>query len=248
VTREEPMHPRFGASPLVGSGAPEREVRARRSGPPARQWLAGALQRPEPDSLVLALALALAPALSACLVDAYDCSEHSDCPGSLCCINGRCVVPLDEPCNKITEADADGEGSDAREFEGCPPDPLPTGDCPEACTGGCAGGTCIIACDRTAPAACHGADGAIRCPDGRPCRVVCSGVAACQSNQIFCPHDASCEVRCEGLHACAGSTVRCGLNACHVSCADGAEYGPRIECGASCECSDQCDAPETDGG
>ena len=209
-------------------------MRAGSQSEPSRSWIALAL--------AFALALVCSIALPGCPSDAFDCSEHGDCTGGRCCINGRCVIPLGAPCGD-DEADAE---TDAGETEGCPADPQFAGACPAVCNGGCAGGVCHIVCDVPAPADCHSV--AIRCPEDIPCRIACTGVASCQLSQIFCPQSASCEVRCEGLYACAGSTVQCGGHACSADCADGAEYGPAVDCGDSCSCENLCPASAADGG
>lgn len=141
----------------------------------------------------------------------------------------------------------------------CEPDPDPPGPddaCPEACSGGCADGTCTIEC--VGFGAC--ADGTITCPPGYACRLLCDGGDSCDSSVIECPEtfacsvdcrggvdacgdivlecgeQARCELTCDGTPAsCEGALVRCGAGACGVSC-EGASRPDVLGCDTSCGC------------
>jgi len=93
------------------------------------------------------------------------------------------------------------------------------GSCPSACTGGCAGGICTIACS-SGTFACSGGV-APTCPSGMPCRVLCDGPSACQPASITCPTDAPCEVDCVGETSCGQASVQCPASAsapCSIEC------------------------------
>lgn len=135
--------------------------------------------------------------------------------------------------------------------EGSPPD---VGGCPAACTGGCVGGRCIIAC--LSDKSCK--DATLACPESMICEVQCRGANACEQAAIVCPGDQKCEVVCEADKACLNATISvsdgpldlicgadsesckdmqvdCGGGACKAVCFDD-ENLPNLNCEGSCSC------------
>jgi hypothetical protein len=137
--------------------------------------------------------------------------------------------------------------------------------CPEACTGGCDGGTCMVACGQPCPystatdvtylqclptareligggappAACQTS---AECPPGRPCQIACAGNAACQGRSLICPNDAPCKVICSGISGCQGEKIVCPSNApCEIICNGVAAcQGAAIQCPTSASCTVEC--------
>jgi len=153
-------------------------------------------------------------------------------------------------------AGAGGAGGD-------PPDVVACGEpavsldipCPEACTGGCSDGQCLIDC--SAEQACNSI---VECPTGMDCQVTCSGQGSCRY-QIICNDYYQCSIGCTGVASCTGAEIQCGaIGKCHVTCAvadacnnadvqcgDGECaslcFGvglPDISCNDSCDCNTTC--------
>lgn len=120
-------------------------------------------------------------------------------------------------------------------------------DCPDACTGGCVDGVCIIECDATSE--CQ--NDRIACPEAMPCRIQCDGVASCQGAQFFCPEHAACDLGCTNTSSCQGGYLVCGDQRCGAACSgDGANVnaiicGDASPCESACEQFDPC-TPGTD--
>jgi hypothetical protein len=111
------------------------------------------------------------------------------------------------------------------------------GDCPAACTGGCEGDVCKIACGLNA---CGNTK--IQCPPSMRCRVECSGITSCGNSEVRCPENAPCEVVCSGTSACGGIKVTCPKTggSCGLGCTGTSSCGMgEIDCGAGA-CLAQC--------
>jgi hypothetical protein len=151
------------------------------------------------------------------------------CQGITCSGHGTCsVIDAHAVCTCDEGFVAMGLGCVAADQ--CPPTPPPPASCPEACSGGCIDGVCVIDCGGLS--ACRGT---LECPDGIACRVECAGISSCQNTHIVCPADAPCDVQCSNTSACQGSQVTCGAGACTASCT-GTSTSTALQCGASCAC------------
>ncbi|HRI08999.1 MAG TPA: hypothetical protein PKW35_14355, partial [Nannocystaceae bacterium] len=126
----------------------------------------------------------------------------------------------------------------------CGLDPTPTaGQCPAACTGGCTGDTCTIACNGNA--ACKSAT--LTCPPGWICEVECNGSQACAAATVLCP-DQACSLTCSQQSACAGTTIECGEGSCDLHCGAGKSVclGAQFHCGpnkGAVSCTSPIDPP-----
>jgi hypothetical protein len=107
--------------------------------------------------------------------------------------------------------------------------------CPDACTGGCDGPVCTIACTgRTC------SDGAITCPADYDCLVACDGPDACDTATITCPDDYACTVTCSGgVDACGDLGLECGGGACAIECGENTCVGAAVHCGIG-PCTASC--------
>jgi hypothetical protein len=124
----------------------------------------------------------------------------------------------------------DGTGEDA-----CGPAPVGSGSCPARCTGGCALGTCTIACEPRS--ACEDTD--IACPQGWPCVVLCDGAGACKHVTVHCS-DGPCELQCSEPDSCDGVEVECGAQSCNAWCGAEGEELDAFDCGSACACHSNC--------
>lgn len=208
------------------------------------------------------------------VVDGGSCSDDGDCPNTGFCQDGVCCNErCDGNCESCVMAETAlpdgicvGITGTAPECPGdvciakgqCCGDGLaaPGGACPEACTGGCAGGTCTILCDDEDE--CKGMN--VVCPADFDCVVSCVGIHSCRDADIDCPPDHRCDVTCDGaaehpcentkltctngpcslaclpgIDPCKGNVeVLCGTNACDITC--DADKPKVVTCGTSCQC------------
>jgi hypothetical protein len=145
-----------------------------------------------------------------------------------------------------------GAGGSGGERCGTVPEP-PVDPCPKACSGGCDGAVCRIAC--LGEQACK--ELTIACPAGWPCELTC-GKMGCEKATVLCPSDAPCTLRCSAEKAChdaraiatqgvtevecssavdvcKGFEIDCGANACGALCQGASK--PKLNCQQSCECA-----------
>ena len=185
------------------------------------------------------------------------CTLSDECVSEFCqdgvCCNEACKGPCQSCADHTQTTIPDGlcayEPSDdaACGGAGCvgkglccgDPKPAPGGACPDACTGGCNGNTCIIACEANA---CKGVN--ITCPVGFDCQIECVGQHACQSTAIDCPADHDCSIQCDstvdGNHACEDVVFTCSNGPCSMNCVgDEPCKGTAVNCGANA-CSVTC--------
>ena len=83
------------------------------------------------------------------------------------------------------------------------------------------------------------------CSKKWPCRIECTGDAACAATTIKCAGGRSCELVCDGNEACEGATMSCADGPCQVSCQPGGEAPCRelqMECG-SADSQVTCEGP-----
>lgn len=141
--------------------------------------------------------------------------------------------------------DGSGEGSDGggsgdgTSGGACEPAPPGMGSCPARCTGGCALGTCTIACHPRS--ICEDTD--IVCPQGWPCVVLCDGEGACNQVTVHCS-DGPCELQCSEPHSCEGLVLACGAQSCNAWCGEDVELED-VDCGPSCDCQSNCTSGES---
>jgi len=109
------------------------------------------------------------------------------------------------------------------------------GSCPPRCSGGCALGTCTIACHEESP--CDDID--VVCPQGWPCVVLCDGPDACKQATIHCS-DSACELQCPEADSCDNLVMMCGTQSCNAWCGDEEAGVDEVDCGASCDCQTNC--------
>jgi hypothetical protein len=129
------------------------------------------------------------------------------------------------------------------------PTTAPGANCPPGCE--CPDATtCIIRC--MGNESCR--DKKLQCPPNRNCEVVCEGDKACEKADVKCAGAGSCNVICGGgackalkstctngpctlscLFGCESATLHCGSNSCDALCGVGPL--PKVECGASCDCT-----------
>ncbi|KNC48952.1 uncharacterized protein AMSG_04697 [Thecamonas trahens ATCC 50062] len=116
-----------------------------------------------------------------------------------------------------------------------------TGSCPPHCSG-CPDGVCVISC--TSLGAC--ANSTITCPDGRDCRVVCSGMdGACSNATVVCPDSGACSIACSAPYACSDLQVTCPTTegGCAMQCSGVAACrGSSVTCGPAA-CITECAGP-----
>jgi hypothetical protein len=128
----------------------------------------------------------------------------------------------------------------------CPMDKPPEGgDCPEACSGGCEGASCLIDCNFFR--SCHGEP--LVCPEGFDCVVSCGGRESCEGASILCPAAHACQVSCSGNMGCQDATIACGGGSCSLACDGNSCSGATLTCGVGhCQasCADPDDAPAVD--
>ncbi len=151
-------------------------------------------------------------------------------------------APFDAPADAPGDASRDSTTADASldavEELDASEDTIDSGSvCAAKCTmegGACEGDggqQCSVYCGTSNP--CE----AVRCPDGIPCYVDCTGQNACAGG-VDCADASSCTVICAGGGNCGAIT--CGGQDCQVYClATGACPGP-IVCQASNSCAVTC--------
>lgn len=185
-----------------------------------------------------------------CSLSEYCVLDEEQCCNEAC--DGPCQTCTHEPGDEVPTGicafdplDDDACGGQACVGKGlCCGDAVPpTGDgdvsCPAACTGGCNGGTCIIAC---AADECKGDN--ITCPVDFDCRIQCIGHHACQDSFIDCPSDHDCTLVCDNPldknHACERVAFNCSTGPCSIGCTgDEPCKETEVNCGAN-TCSVTC--------
>jgi len=111
----------------------------------------------------------------------------------------------------------------------------------DACTAVGEDGSCLFTCNTA------GCDGAIVCPEGRPCIIDCMGDQACENTSIDCTMATSCDINCEGSDACDNSGIQCAGSTCNIQCVGSAACeDSAIECSADvctilCNGGNACD-------
>lgn len=137
---------------------------------------------------------------------------------------------------------SDGTAGDGTAGDACEPAPAGGSRCPARCTGGCALGTCTIACEPRS--ACEGTD--IVCPQGWPCVVLCAGQDACKQVTVHCS-DGPCELQCTDAESCEGLVLECGTQSCNAWCSSEGDGIEAIDCGPSCACHSNCTTSDGSG-
>lgn len=154
-----------------------------------------------------------------------------------------CPTPYREDSAKETTGDAAAPGTEGGPTgDADPGGPVPkedasadAGPCPPECTGGCAGGACVIKCSTPT---CEN----IKCPAGRPCVVECTTSNAC--DDVDCSRATDCTIECSEARACANGTLSCGRGRCRITCsADGCLNVTVFALDSSSFCLD-CRAPK----
>lgn len=155
--------------------------------------------------------------------------------------------PSDAGASGDTTADdsgggeGEGESGEGTTGDACEPAPAGTGSCPTRCTGGCALGTCTIACEPRS--ACDHTE--IACPQGWPCVVLCTDQGACKQVTVHCS-DGPCELQCSEPESCEGVVLECGAQSCNAWCGPEGDGLEAVDCGPSCACHSTC--ATSDGG
>jgi hypothetical protein len=150
--------------------------------------------------------------------------------GWLGCGDDETTAPVQTTSSGTTTTTSTGSGM-------C--DAVPTapgsGNCPQACTGGCTSEHCIIDC---AAGGCSGTT--LACPPDYSCQVLCTGADACDGATVNCPPTYACSVACSGgTDACGDVSLSCTDGPCEVACSTDACQGMTVQCGTG-ECSATC--------
>jgi len=163
--------------------------------------------------------LALAITAGSCSInhrsgDFTQCEQPSDCPTGQVCRDNLCAEMIDAGANK----------------DGPRPDALA---CPAQCTS-CVleKMECKVDC-AVSPATCNGA---ITCPPGWNCDIICSVQGSCRAG-VNCLAAESCNIECKGRDSCRA--VDCGEGPCDLLCT-GLQSCRDIDCGDSCRCDVEC--------
>jgi hypothetical protein len=161
----------------------------------------------------------------ACVDTTSDANNCGGCGPTFACVSGA-TCSAGHCSGGTPEA-----GSDSGNL--CPADPVFSGACPSACTGGCVSNTCIISC--VTDSACKGTT--IYCPSQLACQIQCAGNASCQDATVYCSSSASCAFTCSGVDSCQGSTLYCNSKACEATCTGPSASLRARYCMGSCNCT-----------
>ena len=143
---------------------------------------------------------------------------------------------------------------------GCPSGTTsPPPKCPDICNGGCIGDACRVLCNGLSACGarrvdcppgmkclveCSGLTSCgtldLRCPESSSCALQCTGTSSCGTVSMRCPKNAPCSIACNGLSSCNGTQVQCGAGACSAQCTMPGTGIGKLDCGASCMCSNKC--------
>jgi hypothetical protein len=157
----------------------------------------------------------------------YACTTQSDCASGRTCSGGFCVVngsgpPIDSSVHLDTTKTIDS----------------PMNLCPPGCTAcDISQKTCEIDCSVDAT----GCVGAVTCPTGYNCNILCNVADACRAG-VACDNSTACTISCSGSGSC--HDITCGPGPCNVECS-GQTSCRNVNCQASCECDVTCPGSES---